>query len=365
MALSRGFWSGKKVLITGHTGFKGAWLSLLLERLEAKIYGYSLAEPVSTPNLYAAARVGESVESTSGDVRDLESLARAVAGAKPDVVFHMAAQPLVRRSYQYPAETYATNVTGTVNLLEAVRRAGGIKAVVAVTSDKCYEQREGVRSFRESDPLGGHDPYSSSKACAELVAAAYRSSFFSGAGAAAVATARAGNVIGGGDWAEDRLLPDLVRAISGKTPVSIRKPESVRPWQHVLDPLSGYLTLARRLVEDGPNFAEGWNFGPREGDARSVKWVAEGFLRHWPQAPRIELAAGAQPHEAAYLRLDCSKAASRLAWTPRWDLEAALERTALWYQAFLAGKDMRAFTKTQIEEHLSRARGEGGLAAKS
>lgn len=368
MALNEQFWSGKNVLITGHTGFKGAWLSLLLKHMGAGVSGYALGE-VSTPSIFSAARIGELVSSTSGDVRDLESLKKAVERCRPQIVFHMAAQSLVRRSYCDPVGTYATNVMGTVHLLEAVRLIGGVKAVVNVTSDKCYENREWLWSYRENDGLGGRDPYSSSKGCAEFATAAYRDSFFhdesSGRRDVAVASARTGNVIGGGDWAEDRLIPDLVRAISTKTGVSLRNPEATRPWQHVLDPLSGYLILAQRLWEDGRRFAEGWNFGPREEGCRSVKWITERFFSSWPQPPRVEADPGGHPHEAALLRLDCAKSSSRLKWTPRWALDEALERTALWYQAFFSGREMREFTTAQIKDFLSRVRGERGLVDES
>ncbi|HEX5707257.1 MAG TPA: CDP-glucose 4,6-dehydratase [Pyrinomonadaceae bacterium] len=361
------FWQGRRVFVTGHTGFKGSWLSLWLGRLGAHVTGYSLAEPTSVPALFDVARVSEVMTSSlAGDVRDLDALARAMSEARPEVVIHMAAQSLVRRSYTDPVGTYATNVLGTVNTLEAARRAEGVRAVLVVTSDKCYENREWVWAYREEDALGGHDAYSNSKACAELVTAAYRRSFFdagahagqpaaSSPGTAAVASARAGNVIGGGDWAEDRLLPDIFRAASEGREVRIRNPGAVRPWQHVLEPLSGYLLLAERLCgERRAEFAEGWNFGPREEDARTVAWVVERITEKWDGegAPKwASDADAAHPHEARYLRLDCAKARERLHWRPRWTIEQALDATVEWYRAHDAGADARRLCAEQIDEY--------------
>lgn len=354
------FWQGRRVLLTGHTGFKGSWLALWLERLGAKATGYSLAEPPSNPSLFDLARVGEGItRSLAGDVRDLDSLARAVRESRPEVVIHMAAQSLVRRSYADPAGTYATNVMGTVNVLEAARGAEDLRAVVVVTSDKCYENREWPWGYRERDALGGRDPYSNSKACAELVTDAYRRSFFDAgqtAAAAAVASARAGNVIGGGDWAEDRLLPDIFRAAAAGREVLIRNPDAVRPWQHVLEPLSGYLLLAEKLCGEGRGeFAEGWNFGPSDEDARPVSWVVGRIAERWGDAAGALLwkrDAGAQhPHEARHLRLDCSKARARLSWRPRWTIERALDATVEWYRAHAAGADARRLCTEQIDEY--------------
>jgi CDP-glucose 4,6-dehydratase len=354
------FWQQRRVLVTGHTGFKGSWLALWLERLGARATGYSLPEPASDPALFDAARVAEGMTaSLAGDVLDAESLARAFATARPEVVIHMAAQSLVRRSYADPAATYATNVMGTVNILEAARRSEGLRAVVVVTSDKCYENREWVWGYREDDRLGGRDPYSNSKACAELVTDAYRRSFFDAGetnSAAAVASARAGNVIGGGDWAEDRLLPDIFRAASAGREVNIRNPDAVRPWQHVLEPLSGYLLLAERLCGDGrEEFAGGWNFGPSDEDARPVSWVVERVRQKWGDAavaPVSRADAGAHhPHEARHLRLDCSKARERLSWRPRWTIEQALDATVEWYKAHASGADARRLCAEQIEAY--------------
>lgn len=357
------FWQGRRVFLTGHTGFKGSWLALWLLRLGARVTGYSLPEPTSAPSLFELARVADGIDSLSGDVRDSDSLARALTEARPEVVIHMAAQSLVRRSYADPASTYATNVMGTVNLLEAARRAEGLRAVVVVTTDKCYENREWVWGYRETDTLGGRDPYSNSKACAELVADAYRQSFFdaaSSAGAAAVATARAGNVIGGGDWAEDRLLPDIFRAAAEGREAQIRNPNAVRPWQHVLEPLSGYLALAENLCgERREEFAEGWNFGPSDEDARPVSWVVERIRQKWQGAgaPVWARDAGANhPHEARSLRLDCSKARERLGWRPRWTIEEALDATVEWYRAQHSGADARRLCAEQIEAYQNEIR---------
>lgn len=352
------FWRGRRVLITGHTGFKGGWLSLWLARLGAQVFGYALP-PSTDPNLYALANVADAVESTFGDVRDAEALTRTLHEAQPEIVIHMAAQALVRASYADPAGTYATNVMGTVHLLEAVRQIGGVRAVVNVTSDKCYENREWLWAYREGEPLGGHDPYSSSKACAELVTAAWRNSYFSPQRHAehgtALASARAGNVIGGGDWADDRLIPDILRAFDAGEPVAIRNPGAIRPWQHVLEPLSGYLLLAQRLVEDGPAHAEAWNFGPAETDARPVQWIVERLTRAWGDGASWRLDTDPQPHEAQCLKLDCAKANARLGWRPRWPLERALDAVVEWHHAYLRREDMRAVCLRQIDEYVGAA----------
>jgi CDP-glucose 4,6-dehydratase len=350
------FWRDRRVLLTGHTGFKGAWLSLWLQSLGAHVTGVSLATPVSDPSLYQLARVAEGVaDSISLDIRDASPLARAVARARPEVVIHMAAQPLVRRSFASPLSTYATNVMGTVNLLDAVRACAGIRAVVVVTSDKCYENRGCSRPFREDDPLGGHDPYSSSKAAAEIVTSAYRHSFFSDPDGPRIATARAGNVIGGGDWGEDRLVPDLVRATVAGSDLRLRNPSAVRPWQHVLSPLSGYLVLAQALchgVDEGANsgveFARAWNFGPDPLDARTVEWVVRRFSELWPGGVPWSMDSGPHPHEAHLLSLDSSLAYEQLRWTPMLCLEEALTATVAWYRAWLRGEDMRELTLEQI-----------------
>jgi CDP-glucose 4,6-dehydratase len=344
------FWAGRRVLLTGHTGFKGAWLSLWLQGLGAEVTGLALGPP-TRPSLYELAKVGAEMKERSVDVRDAEGVHEAVREERPEVVLHLAAQPLVRHSLRDPALTYAVNVLGTVNVLEAVRRAGGeVRAVVVVTSDKCYENPgdEG-RRFVEGDPLGGSDPYSSSKACAELVTAAYRRSFFSAAGAPRLASARAGNVIGGGDWGEDRLIGDIVRGVRAGEAVKLRNPEAVRPWQHVLNPLSGYLRLAQELWHE-PRAAQAWNFGPRDGDARTVRWIVERLEELWGGALEWELDGSENPPEASYLALDSGKAERRLGWRAKWDLGQALERIVEWHESERRGEDVRETSLAQIEQ---------------
>lgn len=348
------FWRGKKVFLTGHTGFKGSWLCLWLTSLGAEVTGYAL-EPPTDPSLFELARVGELVESRIADVRDLERLKAEMLNASPDVVIHMAAQPLVRDSYKIPVETYAINVMGTVHLLEAVRCCPSVRAVVNVTTDKCYENREWVWGYRENEPMGGFDPYSNSKGCSELVTASYRSSFFNPQNIAGhgvgLASARAGNVIGGGDWAADRLIPDIMRAILAGEAVRIRNPHAIRPWQHVLEPLSGYLALARKLYEGGADFAEGWNFGPAEADARPVEWIVQRICRQWGGGARYDIDHGEHPHEAHYLKLDCSKARSGLDWHPRWNLEKALDSIIVWTQCYRSGEDLQKICLGQIADY--------------
>ncbi len=339
------FWERRRVLITGHTGFKGAWLSLWLQTLGAELTGLSLGLP-SDPSLFELARVGADMRSVEADVRDAEALATAVAAAEPEVVIHLAAQSLVRRSYAEPRETYETNVMGTANLLDAVR-GSDVRVVVNVTSDKCYENRESPRGYREGEPLGGYDPYSSSKACAELVAAAYRRSFFSDPDGARLASARAGNVIGGGDWGEDRLVPDVMRAALAGEEAPIRNPDAVRPWQHVLSPLSGYLVLAQALWEDA-SLEPAFNFGPAEEDARPVGAVVARLAELWPEGVRWRPDAGPHPHEARYLALDSSLARARLGWRPLVELDRSLQSIVEWYRALAAGEDMREVTIGQI-----------------
>jgi CDP-glucose 4,6-dehydratase len=343
------FWRGKRVLLTGHTGFKGAWLSLCLQGMGADVTGFAL-DPPTQPSFFDLVRIGGGMRDIRGDIRDLDAVRRSVAQADPEIVIHMAAQSLVRRSYEDPVETYATNVMGTAHVLECMRGAGHLRAALVVTSDKCYENRECSRGYRENDPMGGFDPYSSSKGCAELVTAAYRNSYFKEKGMA-LASARAGNVIGGGDWARDRLLPDAVRAFTAGQPLEIRNPRAVRPWQHVLEPLSGYLLLIERLWTEGAAMAEGWNFGPAEDDTRSVEDVVGRFAAHWGVGARWQLAQGAQPHEAHHLRLDCAKAGARLGWHRRLSLDAALGWTAEWYRAWHGGADVRGVALAQIERY--------------
>lgn len=345
------FWQGRRVLVTGHTGFKGCWLSLWLQAMGADICGVALA-PCTTPALFDIARVGTGMAHHVVDIRNFDALSAVVTAFQPEVVFHLAAQALVRHSYQHPVATYATNVMGTVHLLEATRHAGSVRAIVNVTSDKCYDNREWPWGYRETDPMGGHDPYSSSKGCAELVSAAYRHSFLNAAGIA-LATARAGNVIGGGDWACDRLVPDILAALTRGEPVQIRNPHAIRPWQHVLEPLSGYLMLAERLHTQGAAVAEGWNFGPREDDAQPVQWLVEQLCRQWGAGATWALQPGDHPHEAGFLKLDTSKARQRLHWAPRWTLEHALHHTIAWQRAWHAGQDMRTVCLQQISEYLA------------
>jgi CDP-glucose 4,6-dehydratase len=347
VAVAPGFWNGKRVLVTGHTGFKGSWLCLWLNRMGADVTGYSVSVPTD-PSLFELARVENEVRSLAGDVRDREALARAFEESRPEIVIHMAAQSLVRRSYRDPVETYDTNVTGTVNVLEAVRTSGDVRAVVNVTTDKVYEQREGERSFREDEPKGGHDPYSNSKACSELVTSAYRESFFGPDSRVAVATVRAGNVIGGGDWGEDRLIPDIMRAALDREELMIRNPDAIRPWQHVLNPLSGYLKLAESLWESD-ELADGWNFGPEDRDARPVGAILERLSELWGEPIPWRHDGGSHPHEAMYLRLDSSKARVRLGWIPRWDLDQALASIVSWYKAFQSEADLREHSLRQIE----------------
>jgi CDP-glucose 4,6-dehydratase len=342
------FWCERTVLLTGHTGFKGAWLSLWLQALGAQVVGLSRGIP-SDPSLYALARVGEGMQdSIEGDIRDPRAVEQALSRVRPEVVIHMAAQPFVRRSYEYPRETFEANVMGTVNVLDAVRRCDAVRAVVCVTSDKCYENSETEHPYREGDPLGGHDPYSASKGAAELVTSAYRRSFFSLPGSPRVGSARAGNVFGGGDWGEDRLIPDIMRcALTGET-LRVRNPSSTRPWQHVLCPLSGYLSLAQALWES-PEHATAWNFGPDEEDVRSVGWIVRRVSELWPEGLRLSEDEGSHPHEAKRLQLDSSRARERLGWRPQLSLEQGLAATVEWYRALRDGADMREVTLAQIQ----------------
>lgn len=345
------FWKDKKVLITGHTGFKGSWLSLWLQMLGAKVVGFSL-EPPTQPNLFSLANVECDMTSVIGDIRDLKSLASLFQVHQPEIVFHLAAQPLVRLSYENPVETYSTNVMGLVHLLECIRSTSSVRAVVNVTTDKCYENKDWLWGYRETDRLGGHDPYSNSKACAELVTAAFHASYFNNK--TKIATARAGNVIGGGDWAKNRLVPDVINACITGSPVTLRYPEAIRPWQHVLEPLHGYLLLAERLYFDQESYSGGWNFGPNENDVRSVGWVVEFILKTWGASYQWKQDQGEQPHEARLLKLDCSKAKSLLHWCPIWNLETGLKKTVDWYLAYVANKNLRDVTMGQIDDYMTQ-----------
>jgi CDP-glucose 4,6-dehydratase len=356
MEMNPSFWKGRRVFLTGHTGFKGGWLSLWLQQMGAYLTGFAL-EPVSLPNLFEVASIEAGMKSIIGDVRDFEGLKKAMHESQPEVVIHMAAQPLVVYSYENPVETYSTNVMGIVHLLESVRTCKSVKAVVNVTTDKCYENKEWLWPYRENERLGGHDPYSNSKACSELVSACYRSSYFDAKKylehGVAIATARAGNVVGGGDWAQNRLIPDILKAFDSGIPVRVRNPNAIRPWQHVLEPLGGYLTLAQNLTEFGPQFAESWNFGPAQQDAKTVGWIVQEMCQKWGGQANWLNDEGQHPHEANYLKLDSSKSAERLNWTPNFDLARSLEMIVDWQRAFIKKEDMRKFTLKQIEAYQS------------
>jgi CDP-glucose 4,6-dehydratase len=353
LVINAGFWSGKKVFLTGHTGFKGAWTALLLKRLGADVYGYALP-PDHPSSLFVVAGIADDLHHYVADIRDLDILREALWTAQPDIIIHMAAQALVRLSYAEPVETFATNIMGTVHLLEAARQLRSVRAIVIVTSDKCYENHGQKRGFREEDRLGGSDPYSNSKACAELVTDAYRRNFYQAAEAARVATARAGNVFGGGDFAADRLVPDAMQAFINGDPLQIRNPEAVRPWQHVLDPVLGYLKLAEKLRDDA-SFADGWNFGPGAESEVTVREIVERLLTLWGDGARWRTDDGSHPHEAAYLNLDCSKARTRLNWKPHLDLAQGLELTVDWYKAAMRAQNLRDVSLDQIDFVLERA----------
>ncbi|MGA7158421.1 MAG: CDP-glucose 4,6-dehydratase [Acidobacteriaceae bacterium] len=354
-------WKGRRVFVTGHTGFKGGWLTLWLTQLGATVRGYSL-DPATEPNLFTVARIGSVVDDIRGDIRNTTTLERALQDFAPELVFHLAAQPLVRYSYDFPIETFETNVVGTAKVLDAIRRTPSVRAVVSVTTDKCYENKEWLWPYRESDPLGGYDPYSSSKACAEIVSAAFRQSYFTAhaVGASkgrnvAIATARAGNVIGGGDWSTDRLLPDLVQGFLSGQPVPIRHPHAIRPWQHVLEPLRGYILLAEKLLapdaQQAARFATAYNFGPADTDARPVSWIAEQMTALWGNGSSWALDSAPTPHEAGYLKLDSSRAHAELGWHPQLNLQLALELLVGWYRAWQSGADMHALSLNQIEQY--------------
>jgi CDP-glucose 4,6-dehydratase len=347
LGIAMDMWSGKRVFLTGHTGFKGGWMALWLAQKGAVVRGYAL-DPTTEPNLFTVAKVGSAIEDVRGDIRDGAKLDKAMTEFAPDVVFHMAAQPLVRYSYEDPIGTYETNVIGTARVLDAVRRTKSVRAVVSVTTDKCYENREWQWGYRETDALGGYDPYSSSKACAEIVSAAFRQSYLSGAGVG-VATARAGNVIGGGDWSEDRLIPDLVKGFLAGEAVKIRRPLAIRPWQHVLEPVMGYIQLAEKLLRsDGARYATAFNFGPAESNAQTVEWIVERMAKSWGGEAKWEIDADPGVHEAGYLKLDASRARAELGWKPRLQLETTLGWLVEWYKAWQSGADMQKFTMDQI-----------------
>lgn len=349
------FYKDKTVLLTGHTGFKGAWLVSWLKALGAKVIGFSLPPEAGTQNLFEAAHVERDMISVFGDLRDYNSLVDVFKAHSPEIVFHLAAQSLVRRSYHEPIATYATNVMGTVHVLEAARQTPSVRSVVIITSDKCYENREWIWGYRENDPMGGHDPYSSSKGCAEIVTNAYRSSFFNKDRRVAIASARAGNVIGGGDWAEDRLIPDVIRAIAADEPIVLRNPNAIRPWQHVFEPLRGYLMLGERLYQQGDAFAEGWNFGPSDEDAIPVNRLVKGIIQHWGLDELMVEELNDGLHEAQYLKLDCSKARMKLGWRPLIANDEALQLTVEWYKAYHDDPSSASqLTAQQIQRYMER-----------
>jgi len=341
------FWKNKKVLITGHTGFKGGWLSIWLQHLGAEVIGVSL-DPLTPTNFYNQADVALGMLSLRGDIRNGELVEQIFQQHKPEVVFHLAAQPLVRYSYKHPVETYETNVMGTLHVLEAIRRIDTVQAAIMITTDKCYENQEWYWGYREIDPMGGHDPYSSSKGAAELLIASYRSSYLPNI----LASVRAGNVIGGGDWAEDRIIPDIIRDFQTGDTLNIRNPQAIRPWQHVLEPLAGYMQLAKQIANNGKEYASAWNFGPKEEDAKPVQWIVEQMAKQWGDNAKWAIDQAEHPHEANYLKLDCSKAHTKLNWHPKWSLQTTLQKIIQWHQAESNQKDMRQYTISQIEQYM-------------
>jgi CDP-glucose 4,6-dehydratase len=346
--IDQDFWRGKRVFLTGHTGFKGSWLSLWLSSLGVEVKGYALTPP-TTPSLFNEAKIYSLIDSQIGDIRDQDALHESMTTFNPDILIHMAAQPLVRYSYDAPIETYEVNVIGTAKVLEVSRSCANLKAIVNITTDKCYENDGRSEGYKEIDAMGGHDPYSSSKGCAELVTTAYRRSFLQDKGIG-LASVRAGNVIGGGDWADDRLIPDILRSFEKNKPVVIRNPEATRPWQHVLEPLSGYLILAQKLYKNQKNYAEEWNFGPNEKDVKPVDWILNKMITKWPNSS-WELDQNSNPHEADFLKLDISKAESKLGWNPVWELSQTLEKIIAWHQAWLNKEDMQAVCLAEIEKY--------------
>ncbi len=349
------FWKGKKVFLTGHTGFKGSWLAIWLNAMGAKVIGYAL-KPPTKPSIFKLCRIDKITKTIIGDIRDKNKLEKSILKFKPEVIIHMAAQPLVRESYKNPHETYETNIMGTVNLFEAARKCKTVKAIVNVTTDKCYENKEHLRGYKEDEPMGGYDPYSSSKACSEIVTSAYRSSFFNPKDykkhGVALASARAGNVIGGGDWAEDRLIPDIIKAISKGKKVVIRSPKAIRPWQHVLEPLSGYLNLAEKLYKNGNKYACSWNFGPKDADAKGVEWIVKRMCAKWGNNVAYKVDKGKHPHEANYLKLNCLKAKTEMNWVPKWNLANAIDKTIEWTLAYTKKEDLHKMCLKQINEYM-------------
>ena len=346
--IDRGFWNGKRVFLTGHTGFKGSWLSLWLFSLGANVRGYSL-NPLTQPSLFSEAKIDSIAESHIGDIRDQDTLQESMVSFKPDILIHMAAQPLVRYSYDEPIETYEVNVIGTAKVLEVARGCSNLKAIINITTDKCYENDGRTKGFKENDPMGGYDPYSSSKGCAELVTSSYRRSFLQDQGIG-LASVRAGNVIGGGDWADDRLIPDILKSFENGSSVIVRNPLATRPWQHVLEPLSGYLVLAQKLYQNPKEYAEGWNFGPNEQDVKPVDWILDKMISKWPNSS-WEFDSSFSPHEAGFLKLDISKAKSKLGWSPLWSLSDTLEKIVNWHQAWLNKEDMQVVCLAEIKEY--------------
>jgi len=348
LVIDKDFWQGKRVFLTGHTGFKGSWLSLWLVFLGAKVKGYALNPPTS-PSLFNEAQVDSIIDSQIGDIRDQDTLHESMTTFNPDILIHMAAQPLVRYSYAEPIETYEVNVIGTAKVLEVARSCDNLKVIINITTDKCYENDGRSEGYKEGDPMGGYDPYSSSKGCAELVASAYRRSFFQEQGVR-VASVRAGNVIGGGDWAVDRLIPDILKSFETNKPVVIRNPKATRPWQHVLEPLSGYLMLAQKMFNSHKKYDEGWNFGPDKEDIKPVDWILDEMIKKWPKSS-WELDKNSNPHEAGSLQLDISKAKFKLGWKPVWKLSHTLEKIVVWHRAWLDKKNMKSVCLAEIEEY--------------
>jgi CDP-glucose 4,6-dehydratase len=346
--INREFWKGKRVFLTGHTGFKGSWLSLWLASMGVEVKGYALNPPTS-PSLFNEAKIDSIIDSQIADIRDQNTLHESMTGFNPDILIHMAAQPLVRYSYDAPIETYEVNVIGTAKVLEVARICPNLKAIINITTDKCYENDGRVEGYKENDPMGGYDPYSSSKGCAELVVSSYRRSFLQDQGIG-IASVRAGNVIGGGDWADDRLIPDILRSFEKNKPVLIRNPKATRPWQHVLEPLSGYLILAQNLYKEQKKYSEGWNFGPNEKDVQPVDWILDEMISKWPDSS-WRLDSESSPHEAGFLKLDILKAKSKLGWSPVWELSHTLEKIINWHQAWLSKEDIQTVCLAEIKEY--------------